>query len=208
MMTVYGVRRSRSTRALWALEEAGIPYDFKALNFQQGEHRQPAYLAINPGGKVPALKHGDKVLTESAAIVNYVAAQAGGGLIPADLKERADYDRWCFFALSELEQPLWSMGKHRFAIPEEYRIDAMLKTAAWEYQKALDLFAEGLGNQLYILGDQFSGADILLAQTLMWGNAFQQPLPQQNLQDYLQRSTEREALKRALATEDAATPGG
>lgn len=197
MITVYGLPRSRSTRALWALEEAGQAYEFIALNFAKGEQQADAYLALNPGAKVPTLVEGDLILTESAAIVNYVINQYAPELAPDSPALRAHYDRWCFFALAELEQPLWTIGKHKFALPAAQRIATIFDTAAWEYQKALQLFAQGLADKPFILGDHFSGADILLGHTLMWGQSFKQPLPQQNLTDYLSRISERPALKNA-----------
>jgi len=196
MIKVYGFTRSRSDRAVWVLEESGTPYEFVALDFAAGEQTQDDYVALNPAAKVPTLVDGELVLTESAAIVNYVASVYGNGLIPSDPGERACYDRWCYFALTELEQPLWTMGKHRFALPKEQRVKEIFPTAAWEYQKALALFSEGLDDQPFILGDQFTGADILLGHTLNWGVNFEQPLEQQNLQDYRERLNDREAVVR------------
>ncbi|NHN39061.1 glutathione S-transferase family protein [Pseudomaricurvus alcaniphilus] len=205
MITVYGLPKSRSTRVLWALEEVQQDYTFIPLDFLKGEQLQPEYLRINPAGKVPALLHEDFVLTESAAIVNYVATEFGDDLIPRNNNRlRAEYDRWCFFTLSELEQPLWTIGKHKFALPAEKRVPAVLETANWEHEKALGLLSQGLGEKTYILGDQFSGADILLGHTLRWGLAFKRPLPQQNLQDYLARLEARPALQAAVQRESQA----
>ncbi|USA42883.1 glutathione S-transferase family protein [Spongiibacter taiwanensis] len=203
MITVYGLPRSRSTRVLWALEECNQAYTFMPLNFAEGQQRTDHYLSLNPGAKVPTLVDGDLVLTESGAIVNYVANRYGDHLAPSTPADRAHYDRWCYFALTELEQPLWTMGKHRFALPAEQRVAAIMPTATWEHQKALNLFSQGLDDKPYILGDQFSGADILLGHTLMWGIAFKQPLEQANLQAYLDRIAQRPALQRAQAAEAA-----
>lgn len=204
MITVYGLPRSRSTRALWALEESNQPYTFVPLNFAEGQQRGKDYLALNPGAKVPTLVDDELVLTESGAIVNYIANRYGPHLAPMAPSDRAHYDRWCYFALTELEQPLWTMGKHRFALPAEQRLPSILPTAAWEYQKALALFSAGLANKPFILGDKFSGADVLLGHTLMWGAAFQQTLEQDNLKAYLDRVSQRPALARARAAETAA----
>ena len=73
MIKVFGFGRSRAFRVVWALEEAGLDYAFAPIDASKGEHRSPAYLAINPGGKVPAIVHGELSLTESSAIVTYVA---------------------------------------------------------------------------------------------------------------------------------------
>lgn len=209
MIQIYGFPQSRGTRITWLLEELGVDYEFKLVDFNKGEHRSPEFLAINPAGKVPAIVDGDLVMTESGAILNYLADKfADKGLIPAvGTAERAMYEQWSYFALSELEQPLWTLGKHRFALPEEQRVEAIFPTAEWEFQKALALLSEGLGDKPYILGDQLSAVDILLAHTLFWGLSFKQSIEQENLQAYVTRMRAREALTRAGAKEKAALEG-
>ncbi len=103
--------------------------------------------------------------------------------------------------MSELEQPLWTIGKHKFALPKEQRVKDVIPSAQWEYQQALTLFSEGLGNSPYILGESFSAVDILLLQTLQWGLAFQQDLTQDNLVAYFARGTARPAYQRAIEAE-------
>ncbi len=205
MLTVYGVPQSRSTRILWMLEELQQPYEFKSINFSKGESQAPEYLAINPAGKVPALLDGDFVLTESAGINTYLGDKfEARHLIPAPGTElRGKYEQWCYFAVCELEQPLWTMGKHRFAIPEEYRVEEIFPTAEWEFQKALALFSQGLNDNDYILGENFSAADILLCQTLFWAMSFEQKIEQQNLRDYIERLQSRPALIKAKERETA-----
>ena len=199
---VYGIASSRSTRVLWALEEANQNYEFVSVDMRSGEHLSESYKTLNPGSKVPVLKHGDFVVTESGAIVNYVAREFAPHLIPTTNNlALASYERWCLFALTELEQPLWTMGKHKFALPAEHRVTEIFPTAQWEHQQALRLFSQGLSDKPFILGDDFSGADILLGHTLFWGLAFKQPLEQQNLIDYVQRLKGRSALQRAAQKE-------
>src|SRR3546814_17045214 len=83
----------------------------------------PDFLRLNPAGKLPVLVDGDLVLTESAAIVLYLAEKYGaGGLMPADLTERAQAYRWTLFAVTELEQPLWRIARHTFVYPEDTRL--------------------------------------------------------------------------------------
>ncbi|MDZ7620917.1 MAG: glutathione S-transferase N-terminal domain-containing protein [Candidatus Competibacteraceae bacterium] len=153
MLQVYGCPNTRSTRVVWALEEAGAEYDYHKVDLLAGAGRQPSYLALNPGGKVPALVDGELVLTESAAICNYIGDRfPASGLTPvAGSRDRARYDQWCFFVLSELEQSLWTIAKHRFALPEKRRVPAIIETAAWEFGVAAKLLALGPG------GTGFSG---------------------------------------------------
>lgn len=206
MIEVYGYPKTRATRITWLLEELGLDYEFHLIDFNKGQHRSPEYLSINPGGKVPAIRDGDFVMTESGAIVTFLADKyADYGLIPAaGTLERAAYEQWSYFALCELEQPLWTLGKHKFALPAEHRVQAIFPTAEWEFQQALALLSRGLGDRPYLLGDSFSAVDILMAHTLSWGLSFKQSVEQQNLQDYARRLLAREALARAAAKEQAA----
>ncbi len=208
MIKVYGFPQTRSRRITWMLEELGQDYEFKLVDFNKGESQSPEYLSINPAGKVPAMLDGDLLLTESAAILTYLGDKfPETGLVPATgTAQRGLFEQWCYFTLSELEQPLWTMAKHRFALPKEHRVPQIIETAAWEFQRALKLLEQGLGDSQYILGDQFSGADILLTHTLIWGINFKQAVDQENIQQYVQRVRDREALARAIAREEAALP--
>lgn len=215
--TLYGLGPSRSFRCLWALEEAGLEYDFVSLDLSStGENgaKSQEYLALNQQGKVPTLVHkslgdsegaaSDFVLTESAAILNYISAVSDKEFIPTEPKSRARYDELAFFVLAELEQPLWTTGKHRFAIPEEHRVPEVLETAQWEFKKALkalnslcDLHASPCSEGGYALGAEFSFADILLAQTFNWADRFKFDLPSELLA-YRDSLYARDAAMRAL----------
>ncbi|GLQ32269.1 glutathione S-transferase family protein [Litoribrevibacter albus] len=199
MIKVYGYPKTRALRVTWLLEELELDYEYHLINFAKGESQSPEFLAINPAGKVPALEIDGQVIFESGAIVTFLADKyASGKLIPnAGTVERARHDQWSYFVLTELEQPLWTMGKHKFAIPKEYRVAEVLPTAAWEFQRALTVLSKGLGDKEYILGDSFSVADLLIAQTLRWGLSFKQAIEQPNLIDYLNRMESRSA--RSLA---------
>ncbi|HEX6828871.1 MAG TPA: glutathione S-transferase family protein [Burkholderiales bacterium] len=208
-MKIFGWPNTRSLRVVWALEEAGAAYEYVPVNLTRGEGRRPAYLSLNPGGKVPALQDGDLVLTESAAICSYVGDRyPGSGLTPrCGTRERALYDKWCFFVLSELEQPLWTMGKHRFAIPEKYRIPAVVDTATWEFTTAAKALNAQFGSGPYVLGERFTAADILLSHTLAWAEAWSIPIEHERLQEYAQRLRQRPALLRARRREEQAVAG-
>lgn len=205
-LTVFGFPKSRSLRVTWMLEELGLEYEYHLVNMTKGESRFPEYLAVNPAGKVPALKTEQGVLTESVAIMNYLAAlKPDEGLIPTHgLFERARYDQWCLFAVAELEQPLWTIGKNKFALPKAQRCPEIFPTAEWEFQKALSLFSEYLADNAYILGSHFSAADILLAHTLFWGRDFKQKIEANNLLDYMERISKRPALAAARKKEQDA----
>lgn len=203
MLQIYGCPNTRSNRAVWALEEAGADYVYHKIDVFKGAGRQPDYLALNPGGKVPALVNGDLILTESAAICTYIGESfPDSGLTPlAGSPERAKYYQWCFFVLSELEQPLWTMAKHRFALPEKRRVPAVIETAVWEFDVAAKVLATGLGEQEYLVGNRFTAADILATHALLWARAFDLPLGHTHLDAYVDRLQARPALLRARARE-------
>ena len=191
-MKLYGMQQSRSFRCLWALEESGLDYEYVPIKLrtsgdQPDSAQHPSYLAVNIQGKVPTLIDDKMILTESVAILNHIGRKApDSGLIPeGNLKAQAKYDELISFVLAELEQPLWSKGKHTFALPEEHRIPAMLETAKFEFAKAVRTLAHLLGENEFAIGNKFSIADILLAQTFNWAIRFEFDVPEKfiNLRD-------------------------
>ncbi len=205
-MKLYGCKNTRSTRAAWALEHVGAEYDYQPVDLLSGAGHAPEYLQINPGGKVPTLVDGDLVLTESAAICIYVAEKfPGGHLLPtAGSADRALCMQWCFFAIGELEQPLWTIAKHRFALPERWRVEAISDTALWEFERAVAVLSEGLAERPYMVGEQLSVADILIAHTLAWARGNGINPEHDNIEAYTDRLLAEPALRRARARELAA----
>lgn len=199
MITLYGFNQTRSFRCLWALEESGLPYRFKALNPSAGETRSKDYLSLHPEGKVPAIEDDGFTLNESGAIMNYVGSRCPEkGLLPPDgTQERALYDQALFFVLSELEQPLWTIGKHKFALPAEHRRSEIMDTAQWEFRKAMTTLTNRLGNRTYMVGDSFTGADIMVAHTLRWAELFKMTLDE-SLTAYMNHHYQRPACQRAM----------
>jgi len=198
---LYGSGPSRSFRCLWALEEAGLEHDFVALELGGtggNGAKSPEYLKLNPQGKVPSLKHDDFVLTESAAILNYIDAISNNAFIPSGAKTRAQYDQLAFFVLSELEQPLWTTGKHKFAIPEEHRVEQVLETAKWEFKKALRTLSKLVTFDSFVLNNRFTFADILVAQTFNWADRFNFEMQAEHL-NYRDRMYDRKAAVDSIA---------
>jgi len=111
---------------------------------------------------------------------------------------RARYDESIFFVLTELEQGLWTNGKHRFALPEEHRVSDILPTATFEFNKAVSTLSHWFDGDRFVLGEQFTMADIILAHTLNWAESFEFVVPEKLL-NYKNRMYAREACKRALA---------
>ncbi|MBB1269101.1 glutathione S-transferase family protein [Shewanella sp. SR44-3] len=206
MITLYGTPRSRALRVSWALEELGLDWQFSFINFTKGDNRSEVFLGLNPSGKIPVITDDDLVVTESAAIVSYLAEQYGqGALLPdstASKAERALFHQWYSFIICELEQPLWSMGKHKFALPEAQRLSAMRAVAVWEFDKAAAIAETWTPEAGFLLGDRFTLIDILLCHTLMWATVFEQKIPPK-LAAYRDRLQLRPALVSALKKTEA-----
>lgn len=195
MIKLYGSGQSRSFRALWALEEAQVAFEY--VEVTRDLLASEAYLSLNPQSKIPTLVDDDLVLTESAAIVSYAAACSEHVLVPADSRARAQFDDMCYFIMTDFEQPLWTIGKHRFALPEEHRREVVLETARWEFAKSQDALLQRMSDRRFAVGDQFTMADVLLAQTLNWALRFEMDVDG-SLVEYKDRQYERDACKASL----------
>lgn len=206
MIKLYTCPGTRGMRATWALEEVGADYQLELVDLGSGAARKPPYIGINPGGKVPTLVDGEMVLTESAAICTYLGDRfPAAGLVPEPGSDaRAHYLRWCFFVIGELEQPLWTLAKHRFALPEKYQVPAVTDTAKWEFSVAARVLAAGLGDREYLVGERFTAADVLAGHTLAWARRAKLPLADERLEAYADRVLGRRALVRAREREEAA----
>jgi glutathione S-transferase len=198
-MKVYGYRNGRTLRALWALEEVGAEYEYVEVDVMHGEGRQPSFLKINPGGKVPVLDDGGTIITESAAICMHLAEKypASGLLPPVGTAKRTECYRWISFVLTELDALLWTIAKHRFGLPKERRIPAVINCAAWEFEAAAKILATGLGDRAYLVGASFTVADIIAGHTLLWAKSARLKLGPDSLTNYLNGLTVRNAFLRA-----------
>lgn len=205
MRKLYGVPGTRSSRVSWALAELELDYEFVPVRLREGEGRSPAFLQLNPAGKVPVLVDGDVTLAESQAILTYLGDRYGSGqAIPAaGSAQRARHDMLACFVLSELEQPLWLAARHRFVYPESHRVPAILPSCAAEWQRASTALAALLDPLPdYALGAQFTMVDILIAHTLQWAKQAENPLPD-TLEAYRARCYARPAATRHQAAEQA-----
>ncbi|MBX2847487.1 MAG: glutathione S-transferase family protein [Acidiferrobacterales bacterium] len=198
-LKLYGLGPSRSFRCLWALCETSLAFDYIPVSFDaDGENsaKSKDYLSKNIQGKVPTLQHADFVVTESLAIVNYIDSLTDQEFIPTTPKPRATYDQLTSFIVTELEQPLWTTGKHRFALPEEHRVAQIFPTAEFEFAKAVDALDQLVSVKNYALGDSFSYADIMLAQTINWADRFKFQMPAEYF-EYRDRMYQRDAVQKA-----------
>lgn len=204
MITLYTFPHSRSLRVAWTLEELGLEYQCHHVALDKGEGQTAEHLARHPDGKVPVIEDGSLTLFESAPICRYLAEQYGdGALLPNDPAARAQVDQWLSFIITEIEQSLWNQAKHKFALPEDKRVPAVLPTCAWEFQRALSALERRYNGQENLVGNTFTLADLFLTHTLSWAISMKHRLPEP-LMAYRERHIQRAAMARAMEKEQAA----
>jgi glutathione S-transferase len=194
-LTLYHASPSRSSIVLWMLEEIGEPYDIHLLRLSNGDNLKPDYLAINPMGKVPALKHGDTVITEVAAICTYLAdAFPDRKLnVPVGTPRRGVYLKWLFFGPGCMEPAVIDRAAPR----KEPARRAMLGYG--EFDTTMDVVAKAVAKGPYIMGDQFTAADVVIGSNIRWGTIFKLIPERPEFTDYAARLAARPAAQRAEA---------
>jgi glutathione S-transferase len=181
MLKLYGGARSRASIVQWYLEEIGVPYEFVMLDMQNGEHRKPEFLAINPMGKVPAIVDGDFTLWESGAILLYLAQKYGG--LSAAPEKQAEIAQWVLFGNATLGPGIFVEASRERETP-----------------KLLTPLNELFEKQPFVLGEEFSVADVAVGSILAYIpmmlkldlSAYPAVL------DYIKRMTERPAFQKAI----------
>lgn len=196
-LVLYTHPQSRGRIAHWMLEELDEPYETVWLDYAS-TMQAPEYLRINPMGKVPAIQHGEAIVTETAAICAYLADQFPDKLlIPTTPKNRAAYFRWLFFAAGPLEQAVTAKSQHWTVTPEQ---EGFLGFG--NYTKTLNTLASALKHHTYIAGDQFSAADVYVGSHISWGMLFKTIEKQPVFEDYVARLYKRPAYSRANQIND------
>jgi glutathione S-transferase len=193
---------SRGRIVRWMLEETGQPYRTEVLDYGT-TMKAPAYLAINPMGKVPAIRHGDTVVTEGAAICAYLAdafPQAGLAPPPGD-RLRGPYYRWLFFSAGPFEAAV-SNTALGFAVPEG-RERMMGYGCLADTMNALD---GAVSHSTYIAGDSFTAADVYVGSQIGFGLQFGTIEKRPAFEQYWERLRQRPAAVRAKEMDDAITP--
>ena len=189
--TFYTNPQSRGQIARWALEEAGIDYEQVIVQYGP-EMKSEEYKAINPMGKVPSIKHGDKVVTECAAICAYVAETfPEAGLAPTD-DERADYYRWLFFAAGPFESAVTNKSLGFDTDDEQSRM-----AGYGTYDLVVSVLDDLLGKQDYVCGNRFTAADVYVGSHIDWGMMFKSIPETDNFQAYAERLRQRPAYQKS-----------
>jgi glutathione S-transferase len=193
-VTLFHAPNSRSGGTRVLLEELGADYELHVLNLKKNEQRDPAYLAINPMGKVPAIRHGDALVTEQPAVYIYLAdLYADAGLAPAlDDPLRGPYLRWLVFYGSSFEPALIDKAMKREPAPSS-------TSPYGDYDTMLGTLTQQLRAGPYLLGERFSAADVLWGSALAWTTAFKLVPELPEIMDYIARVSSRPAAQRARA---------
>jgi glutathione S-transferase len=189
---------SRSNIVHWMLEELGVPYELHAMSLNCADHKKPEYLAVNPMGKVPAIVHKGVVITEAAAICAYLADEfpAAKLSVPAGDARRGIYFKWLFFSPSCLEQAMLDRWTNRAPVPAT-------QSSYGEYDTVMDTAAHAVAGGPYLLGDQFTAADVVIGSCLQFGIMVKAIPERPEFAAYLGRLQARPALQRSFAKNQA-----
>ncbi len=200
MMELFWAPRTRALRVLWMLEEAGVAYERRRVDFAAGEQRGEAFRSINPMGKVPALRDGGVCVAESAAICAYVAevVPAAGLQPPLGDPRRGRYLQWLFFAAGCIE----AAYTHKF----QNLTVSELMAGYGSFDKTMTVLEEALTIGPWILGETFSAADVMIGCDLFFGiHVFKLVEPRPVFVAYVERCMARPAFARAHAIDTAET---
>ena len=199
-LILWGNGASRANAVHWMLHELGLDYEKRLIGSRTGETQTPEFLCLNPAGKIPVLEDGDLLLTESAAINTYLALNypTETSLVPLGPRQRAKYDQWCFFAMTELDaQSLYIVHKHTTLSYVYGEAPTAVEAAKQTFVRQAGVMSLAFDDgRSWIMGDEFSAADILLTNCLAWGHRYGLEISARLL-EYLDRSTNRDAYKAA-----------
>jgi glutathione S-transferase len=196
---LYWCPQTRAIRALWLLEELGLPYELVKVDVRAGAQKDPAFRAISPLGKVPALVDGDTAVAESGAVCLYLADRYRAPKLAPDptAPERGPYLRWMFFGPGCIEPAFLER-----ALKREGAVRHL--SAAWgSFDSVLDSLRAGLAPGPYLLGETFSAADVMIGAMLEWGVVTGLVPNEEPFRGYVARLSARPALQRALRIDGA-----
>ena len=199
-LTFYTNPMSRGRIVRWMLEEVGEPYETVLLDFAS-TMKEASYLAINPMGKVPVIRHGDTVVSEAAAICAYLADAFPQRKLAPPMEERGPYYRWLFFAAGPLEAAVTAKALGLLA-PADKRGMA----GYGSFETTMDTLEAAVAGREYVAGDDFTAADVYVGSQIGWGLMFGTIEKRQAFADYVGRLRARPAAQRASALDDAAMP--
>ena len=194
MYTVIGSTASRTARVLWMLEELGQPYEHVPAS-----PRSPGVARFNPAGKVPVLVEDGVPITDSTAILQYLADKHGALTHPAGTLDRARQDSLTQFLLDEFDAALWMAARHSFILPAELRQAAVKDSLKWEFAQSQSTLVARMGEGPFLMGAKMTVPDILLTHCGVWAQTAKFPISEPRLAEYLSRMQARPAFQRAMA---------
>ena len=198
-LRIYGIARTRAFRALWIAKELGLDYEHLPIEIGDAGARSPEFLAINPNGRLPFVDDNGFVLFESLAITLYLAKKHSNGILyPGTLEGEAKAWQWSFWAIAEVDRGvnIWSL--HAVRLPPAERDAAKRNEALQVLQKPFKVLDAALAKQDYLLGENFTVADLNVAAVI--SRAADMDLSAvRNLQKWLTRCLERPAAREAMA---------
>lgn len=160
MLTIYGSPKSSSGRCFWCLEEAGVEYTAKPIDFRAGDHKSESFLQVNPNGKVPALTDGDFTIWESLAINNYIADAYKPELLGSSAQERGLVSQWSIWSVADLQVPMIQAFIQLVFVPEERRNAEVIKAAFEKLPAMLNTLENALEGKEYLVANRFTLADL------------------------------------------------
>ena len=190
---LYYMPHTRAFRVRWLLEELGLPYQLEPINLFNGENNTEAYRAVHPLGYLPAIEIDGQAMFESGAICTWLTDQFPQKELAPDIHSelRREYEQWMFFVPGEVEPPVFYYELHKDILPSKVRVKEILPWLQQRYIHVLKALENKLENKLFLLGDNFSTADIMLGSTISWEPEMLEPF--NALQDYVERLSSREA---------------
>ncbi|MBV7380246.1 glutathione S-transferase family protein [Maritimibacter dapengensis] len=191
MYQVIGKLSNRAFRVVWMLEELDQPYELLVTN----PHEETA-TAHNPSGKVPVLLVDGEPITDSAAILQFLADRHKRFTFPAGSLERARQDSLIHMINDEMDALLWTGTKHMFLLPEDQRMPDIRRPLKWEFGKSVDHLAAALGDKDYLMGDEITVPDILAAHCLNWAFGAKYPVENEKVVAYGKRMRARPAFRK------------
>ena len=193
MYTVIGGQQSRTFRVLWMLEELGQPYTHQPAKPRTEDVTKHSYL-----GKIPVLLEGDAAVTDSTAILTYLADKHGQFTYPAGTLERAKQDGFTFAILDDIDAILWTAARHSFILPEEKRVPEVKESLMWEYTRNIDRIVAQIKGP-YLMGEEMTVPDIILAHCGGWAYNAKFPSDNDDFKAYLKHIRSRSAFQKLTA---------
>jgi len=191
--TLIGALATRAARPAWMLEELGLPFEHVSVK----PHAEDVTRHY-PRGKVPVLLVDGEPITDSTAIIQYLADAHGRFTAPAGTLARARQDAMTHCLLGEFDAILWTAARHSFILPEDQRVAGVKDSLKWEFARNQASFVQRMGDGPFVMGDAFTVPDIVLAHCLLWAKSAKFDITEPVLAEYFQRLSARPAFQRAI----------